>query len=80
MKENKISSKEFFAYNSDIQNLKKPLLKGLWLSFPGKDQNFQEMVDHSLGAHKGACAVQAAHTHIAKAHHKSKGHKRARVA
>jgi len=80
MKENKISSKEFFAYNSDIQNLKKPLLKGLWLSFPGKNQNFQEMVDHSLGAHKGACAVQAAHTHIAKAHHKSKGHKRARVA
>ncbi|MEO7163576.1 MAG: lytic transglycosylase domain-containing protein, partial [Bdellovibrionia bacterium] len=47
--EKNISEKDFLAYNTDIQDLNKPLIAGLWLTFPGKKQNFQEMVDYSLG-------------------------------
>jgi hypothetical protein len=68
IKEKKISAQDFLAYNTDIQDLSKPLLAGLWLSFPGKKQNFQEMVDSSLNPHKNH-KRHMAHNVIAQNHH-----------
>jgi membrane-bound lytic murein transglycosylase D len=50
--EKRITTKEFVAYNGDIQDLRKPLIKGLWVSFPGNKPNYQEVVDYSLTPHK----------------------------
>lgn len=69
--ERKISTKDFLTYNTDIQDLNKPLLTGLWLAFPGTNQNFQEVVDYSLSPRKRT------HTHLAKVtHHKHHKHHR----
>jgi hypothetical protein len=54
IQEKKMSAVDFRAYNTDIQDLRKPLVTGLWLAFPGKNQNFQELVDYSLAPHKRA--------------------------